>query len=238
MQEIPRGLTQKNVNREVFKVLTENIDLSIQKSILDVPCGDGTFSQFLKQSFPTVQMTGVDINPEAANKNIQFFNMTAHEYFEKEKQIERDAVVCISGVMCFDGLPELFQSFHSTLKPGGTLVLTNDNILTVRDRLNFMFFGNFKRFKLLYAKNEGNWNVVLPQGLFMFFQRNQFKNIKVKYTAMYYEDLLFLPVGILIYPFFLAHLLLKKNHLSRKDRLQLFPFRSLYCRHYVISAQK
>jgi hypothetical protein len=110
--------------------------------------------------------------------------------------------------------------------------------LTVRDRLNFLFFGNFKRFKLLYAKNEGNWNLVLPQAVFMFFQRHHFRNIKVKYTAMYFEDLLFLPFGILIYPIFLAQLLLKKGDLSRKDRLQLFPFSAFYCRHYVISAKK
>ena len=149
-----------------------------------------------------------------------------------------DIITCISGVMCFDGLPTLFSSFFSALKKDGMLVITNDNIMTVRDRLNFLLFGHFKRFKLLYATNEGNWNVVLPQALVSLLKRNGFHKWDVKYTAIYYEDFFFLPLALIIYPLFLINLILTKSDLSQKERLVLFPFRMLISRHYVVTAEK
>ena len=238
MQDIPRGLTQKGVNREVFKSLSANIDFSTPREILDIPCGEGVFAAFLKQKFPNLKITGVDLRTGAKDKDIIFHNLKAQDYLSTYQPKNLDAILCVSGVMCFDGLPDLFSSFHSALKPGGILIITNDNILTIRDRLNFLFFGHLKRFKLLFDKNEGNWNLVLPQALFMFLERNGFRKISVKYTATYNEDLIFVPLALIVYPLFLISLLLRKSPISVKDRMQLFPFGMFYNRHYVITAQK
>ena len=235
---IPKGNTQKGVNQEVYRLLAETFDLAKALKMIDVPCGDGTYAGFIKKNHPQVQMIGVDFFENVKNQDFEFHAASAQEYFKNEKPQQVDAITCISGVMCFDGIVDLFQAFHQSLKAGGLLVVTNDNIMTVRDRLSFLFFGQFKRFKLCYEKNEGNWNLVLPQALRMLFMRHEFKNIKVKYTSTYTEDFLFLPLAILIYPFFFAYLMTRKSPISRSDRWQLFPFQALLARHYVICAEK
>lgn len=235
---IPKGNTQKGVNHHIYHLLEKGVDLKKPLKMIDVPCGDGTFAAFIKKNHPQVQMTGIDFFADAKNQGFEFFKASAHDYFRDQKPTNVDVLTCISGIMCFDGIVELFHAFHQALKPGGLLVVTNDNVMTVRDRLSFLFFGQFKRFKLCYEKNEGNWNLVLPQALRMLFVRHKFKNINVKYTSTYTEDYLFLPLALLIYPFFFIYLMTRKNPMSRAERRKLFPFSSLLARHYVISGEK
>ena len=235
---VPKGNTQKGVNQQVYRFLSEGADLARPLKMIDVPCGDGIYADFIKKRHPQSQLTGVDFFTNAKDQNFDFHKLKAHEYFDQQKPKDIDVITCISGVMCFDGIVDLFEAFDQALKPGGLLIVTNDNVMTIRDRLSFLIFGQFKRFKLLYAKNEGNWNLVLPQALRMLFQRHGFKNIKVKYTSTYSEDYLFLPLAILVYPVFLLYLMTRKSDLSQVQRRQLFPFQVLLARHYVISGQK
>lgn len=214
------------------------MDLKKPLKMIDVPCGDGTYAAFIKKNHPQVQIIGIDFFANAANQGFEFYKASAHNYFRDQKPADIDVLTCISGIMCFDGIVDLFNAFHQTLKSGGLLVVTNDNVMTVRDRLSFLFFGQFKRFKLCYETNEGNWNLVLPQALHMLFVRHKFKNITVKYTSTYAEDYLFFPLAILIYPVFFIYLMTRKSPISRRDRKKLFPFQSLLARHYVVSGEK
>lgn len=239
MKSVPRASTQKNVNQVVFKSIASRLEANTTEQLMiDAPCGNGEFAQYLMSVFPKLKVIGVDLFTEVAAKNFEFYKMSAHDFFKQQKPSSVDIITCISGVMCFDGIPELMSSFYSSLKPKGILVLTNDNIMTIRDRLNFLFFGHFKRFKLLYSKKEGNWNLILPQALVAHLQNKGFQNLRIKYTAIYIEDLFLLPFAICIYPIFLTYLLLLKNQMSFKQRLELFPFRMLISRHYVITAEK
>ncbi len=235
---IPKGNTQKGVNRQVYCYLSQSMDLKQPLKMIDVPCGDGTFAEFIKKNHPQVQMTGIDFSPSVTAKNFAFHKALAHDFFRSEKPSNVDVITCISGVMCFDGITELFQMFHQALKSGGALIVTNDNVMTIRDRLSFIFFGQFKRFKLCYGKYEGNWNLVLPQALQMLFERHDFKKFQVSYTSIYTEDYLFFPLAILIYPVFFVYLMTRKSHLSRPQRRNLFPFKSLLARHYVMFGRK
>ena len=239
MKSIPRASTQKNVNHVVFKSIVSRLESGKREKLLvDAPCGSGEFAHYLRDIFPNLNVIGVDLFTEVSDKNFEFHKMSAHDFFKKQKPASVDIITCISGIMCFDGIPELMSTFFSALKPEGILVITNDNIMTIRDRLNFLFFGHFKRFKLLYAKAEGNWNIILPQALVAQLYKNGFQNLHVKYTSTYVEDLALLPIAAIIYPIFLIYLLLLKNQMSLKDRIELFPFRMLISRHYIVTAEK
>ncbi|MEK6628708.1 MAG: class I SAM-dependent methyltransferase [Bdellovibrionota bacterium] len=239
MKSIPKANTQKNVNQVVYESLVSKLEFgSADKLLVDAPCGNGEFAKFLRDKYPNLEIKAVDLFTEVADTNIQFYKLSAHDFFALQKPASADFITCISGVMCFDGIPNLITLFFKALRPSGTLVLTNDNIMTMRDRLHFLFFGHFKRFKLLYSINEGNWNIVLPQAIVSLLQENGFKNIRIKYTSVYAEDLLFLPLAILVYPIFALYLLLRKSHLSIGERFELFPFQSLISRHYVITSEK
>lgn len=240
--KIPRGNTQKNVNKVVVTQLIHHY--SQQKKLssvqhLDLPCGEGQLAKALTEVFPTAQVTAVDLFTNVpAMPRVQFSRMGVADFLSDAEPEKFHSISCVSGVMCFDGLPELFQYSSNCLKSGGLLVVSNDNVLTVRDRLSFLFFGELKRFKILYKTHEGNWNAVLPQALFMFFERSGFKNIQIQYTSFYVEDLLFLPLAILLFPLMILRLALARTHLPFQQRMALFPFWSLMGRHYVMSGIK
>lgn len=239
MKSIPRGSTQKNVNQVVYNSIAAKLENNTQAQVMvDAPCGAGEFAQYLGGNFPSLKVIGVDLFTEASGKNFEFHKSSAHGFFRQQQPASVDIITCISGIMCFDGISELVSLFYSALKKNGILVITNDNIMSVRDRLNFLFFGHFKRFKLLYAKNEGNWNVILPQAIISQLQKNGFQKWNVRYTSIYNEDFFFLPLALLIYPVFLSYLLLAKSEMSVAERFKLFPFRMLISRHYVITAEK
>lgn len=242
MNEMKIGNTQRGVSLGVMETLQrrlgEKAHTSSALSMVDVPCGEGEFAQYAVSKVPSLKIVGVDFFANAAGKVQQFFKLRAQEYFRSQKPSDLDVVTCISGVMCFDGIEELFHQFYESLKSGGLVIVTNDNFMTLRDRFNFFFFGRFKRFKLCYDVNEGNWNSISPQGIWMLLERQKFKKIEVKYTSVYPEDYLFLPLALVVYPVFFAYLLLHKSRMPKDQRLVLFPFKSLLARHYIVSAIK
>ena len=196
MIKVPKGNTQKDVSAEVFKILDSSEPRSLA-TIIDVPCGDGTFAKFLKDSFPEAHVVGVDKFCEVPDRRIEFFKLGAQDFFRSQCPKNIDAITSISGVMCFDVTEELLSLVHAALKKNGLVVITNDNIMTVRDKLNFLFFSHFKRFKLTFAKHEGNWNLLLPQAVYMLLERHNFRVQSIRYTSIYVEDWIFLPYTIL-----------------------------------------
>ncbi|OYZ12796.1 MAG: hypothetical protein B7Y39_18865 [Bdellovibrio sp. 28-41-41] len=235
--KVPRGNTQKGVNETVVRLLSENVDFTVPSVLLDIPCGAGEFARYLQSSYPRLKVVGVDIikHPDV---NFEFHQMEAHTYLKNVSPESFNVITCVSGIMCFDQIRDLFACFHGALNSSGLLIVTNDNFMTVRDRLNFIFFGCFKRFKLIYNNNEGIWNILPPQALAMHLRRNNFKNIRFEYASVYMEDWPLIPLALIVYPFFLTYLILLKSDLSIRERLNLFPLKSLIGRHYVVVARK
>jgi len=48
-------VSNKRITDEIFKLIPKNIN-----SIIDIGCGDGTFSNSLKSRFPSIEVTGID----------------------------------------------------------------------------------------------------------------------------------------------------------------------------------
>lgn len=237
--DVPRGSTQKNVNQIVYEVIRKKAELSGKAmDFLDVPCGHGVFADFIKKQFPNFNVTGIDLFEKPDNPKFNFHQTKAQYFLTENKSNKYDIITCISGIMCFDGAGDFFNTIWPALNENGVFVVTNDNVLTVRDRIHYLLFGHLKRFRLLYATNEGNWNVIMPQGVGMLLERAGFTNIQYKYTSVYFEDLILLPIALVIYPIFLAYLLLFKSKKTAVERMKIFPFISLIARHYVVVAQK
>lgn len=236
MESIERGNTQDGVNKEIIQFL-----LSLQKpelKLFDLPCGDGTFLKNLKSFLPQAQLKGADLYATPRAEIAAHCVKAASSDWSHLKGQSQDVVSCISGVMCFDNASEVFQQASQHVKTGGFLIVTNDNVLTVRDRLSFLFFGRLKRFKKLYTSTEGNWNVMLIQGLWKLFQQNGFQLKEVRYTSLRMEDWFFLPLAILLYPLELGYLVSQKSELSIRERRRLFPFKSMLARHYIMIGER
>jgi len=236
---ITKGNTQKGVNKAILRFLYGHSHQHPVRSLLDAPCGQGDFLRSFQTVFPGSHMEGFDLFCEPLPEVRPYFKKADFKnLFQNLKSSQFDVITNISGVMVADQVSDFISEAKKHLNPNGILVLTNDNILTVRDRLSFLLFGRLKRFKLFFSPEEGNWNVVLIQGLWKQLKSNGFDIQKVEYTSFYLEDFLFFPLALLMYPLMWLHLLFGKGEMDFHSRKMLFPFSALLARHYVIYAQK
>lgn len=237
--EIPRGNTQDEVNHKVFEALLKRYQTNEKLKVLEIPSGEGFFLETFHRIFPQAELLGADpfVEPVASIKHFTV-KKTADELLSEMKEQKFDLMICVSGVMCFDGIHKFIRQTSASLKEGGRFILTNDNILTARDRLSFLTFGRVKRFKLLYDFEERNWNIMPIQALWMLWHQNRIELEEVIFAPIKPEDWLTLPIALLLFPFQMLYLATQKSRLSFSERYRLFPFKSLLARHYIMIGKK
>ncbi|WP_426060125.1 class I SAM-dependent methyltransferase [Hymenobacter sp. B1770] len=238
--DVPRGNTQKNVNREVLRLVLERSGLGPTSKVLDTSCGDGEFLTALRRYWPAASLTGCDIKPTLpAVAGLRYEQVDLTQPFDlTDSGKPFDLITSISGVMMFGNTRTFIESCVRQLRPGGVLVVTNDNVLAVRDRLSYLFLGRVRRFKLLFNHDEAITQFVQQQELKRLLERNGVELQEVVYTSFYAEDLLFLPFALLVFPFQWFYLRRLRNHTGHALRQQLFGFRSLLGRHYILVGRK
>ena len=244
LAEVPRGNTQKNVNRAVLAdLLTHEAARLGQPGLrwLDAPCGEGEFLTQVRRFFPQADLSGVDVRPAApavpgAPVHYQVADLSRAVPFADAPPF--DVLTSISGIMCFANTAQFIGGCAQRLRPGGLLLVSNDNCLTVRDRLSYLFSGRVRRFKLLFEPHEGNFQLVQHQELKRLFDVHGIALKRVVYTAFYTEDLLYLPLALLLWPWQWWQLRRARSSTSQALRQQLFGFKSLLYRHYFFVGEK
>ncbi len=229
--DIPQGLTQKNVNRDIItSLINKNI-----KNCLDIPCGNGDFIRVLQRFLPSVNCLGVDIN-NPRNKDFNFKKADITQSLNLAKKY--DLITSISGVT------ELYDSYSficnlkKYLTDDGLLIITNDNSHTIKSRLYFLFFAKISRFSLLLDANSPTFKQISIAELLKILAENNLKLTAVRYTAFYYEDLIFLPLAIIIYPIQKLYLSFCCKNFTKGIKKKLFPFKSLFAKHYILYIKK
>lgn len=236
---IERGNTQDGVNVEVIRSLQRIYpDSTASFSILDLPAGQGSFLRAVRSYFKNSQIKGVDLFADPYPDIAPHFTRGSSANWDFAENKKFEVISCISGVMCFDNVNHLFEQASSHLSTGGHFMVTNDNILTVRDRLSFLFLGRIRRFRKIYRVDEGNWNVMLIQALWKLYRSHGFQVESVTYTSRRPEDHLLWPLAVLIYPFEFLSLCFTKSEMPLRERIQLFPPLALISRHYVMVGKK
>jgi hypothetical protein len=240
MIKIADGNTAVGVNQRIidFLLSREQLTPGFLNKALDLPCGEGKFMVGLKDCFPGVQVQGKDLYSTPIPEAKPFFFRAGVDRWETHQPGEFDLITCISGVMVFDDLDRFFNSCSSHLKDDGWLIVTNDNVMTLRDRLSWLLWGRLRRFKKFYDLHEGNWNVVLIQALVRLLQRNNLTIEKIEYVNARWEDWIFAPLAVVLYPLQLWTLRKAPPSIPMNLRRQMFSWQSFFARHYVIYAQK
>lgn len=237
---IPRGNTQKHVNREVLRYLLERSGLNPAGRVLDVPCGAGELLTLLRQYWPAATLAGCDLRPDApALPGLHYRPADLSQPFAADPAGPPfDLITSVSGVMMFGNTQTFVASCAGQLRPGGQLLITNDNVLTVRDRLSYLFTGRVRRFKLLFGPDEAITQLVQHQELLRLLTGQGLRVREVVYTSFYTEDLPFALLALLLYPVQWLYVRGLRHPASQALRRQLFGFRSLVCRHYIVVAEK
>lgn len=244
LAQVPRGNTQKHVNRAVLRdLLTHEATRLGRPGLrwLDAPCGAGEFLEQVRRFFPQADLSGTDVRADApavpgAPVRYQPADLSRGVPFAEAAPF--DVVTSISGIMCFANTAQFVGQCAERLAPRGVLLVSNDNCLTVRDRLSYLFSGRVRRFRLLFEPDEGNFQLVQHQELKRLFDINGIELQRVVYTSFYTEDLLYLPLALLLWPWQWWQLRRARSCTGHALRQQLFGFKSLLYRHYFFVGEK
>jgi SAM-dependent methyltransferase len=237
--EIANGNTQKGVNKNIIQILQAFAKHQSLMQILDIPCGQGDLARALQVYFPKAAIIGADIATiESTVGNISFFKLDASKPFSAPNGAQFDAILSVSGVMDFDNTGCFIETCSNLTRENGIFIVSNDNIATLRDRLSFLFFGRFRRFRLFVQPGGPTYNPIPLQLLYKILKDKKFDVLSVKYCSAFPEDFLLLPFAAIFYLFQVAYLLKEKSVVPYRERLKLFPWQSMIYRHYIIEARR
>lgn len=236
--DVERGETERKVNKRVLEELVNKIPQDTPIKALDLPCGDLLFLSYLKQVFPNANTTGADICVPEPMPGIQFIKMDLTREFEIPREEQFDLITSISGVMMFSNTQSFIENCSARLKKSGTIIISNDNSMTIMDRFRSMLFGRVRKFNPIYEDHEAMVQNVPAMELIRLLRIHGIGIENIEYTSFYKRDLLYLPIAILIYPLQYLYLLRMKSPTAREFRWKIYPFRHLLYRHYFITGRK
>lgn len=234
LAEVPRGNTCAGVNREIIGYLVRRFGADSLASCLDLPCGEGDFISSLKRYMPRWRIAGADIaQPRGTDHEFRTFDASKADPLPFPGR-RFDVVTCISGVMEFDNTLAFFERVRESLADDGIFVVTNDNILTVRDRLLYLVSGRFVQYPFATEPGTPTWKIVPLQNLLRLLGDGGFAIEEHRYVPVRPKDRLWSPLALLIWLF-------GRLFSTGKDRNCIFDrlsFASLLSRHYILVCRK
>jgi len=237
--KVERGETQKDVNTTVLKELVNRFDTRGTFKAMDMPCGDGSFLNYIHTLFPNTELSGADIVlPARIPDKSKCYTIDLTKDFDIPKSETFDLITSISGVMMFGNTQNFIENCSNRLKKDGLFVLTNDNSSTIIDRLAFLFLGRHRQFPLLHESDHGITQNLSLQELIRLLRIYEFEVTKVEFTSFYLKDLKYLPIALLVAPFQYLYVKTLKSSVNKDVIGQMFGFKQLFYKHYIIYAKK
>lgn len=238
LDQIPKGNTCHGVNRAVVETLMADDAERVGQRILDIPCGHGVLMKVLREFFPRAVVKGADLCPAPGMPVDEVAAVDASRPFAIFQEKKFDVITSVSGIMEFHNTRQFFETCGEHLMPGGLLLVTNDNIFTVRDRLAYLFYGRTRLFRLLVSPKLATWKPIPTQCLVRMLNDAGFVIESMRYVSARPKDWLLLPLAVLLWPFQWAQLQAEKAALPENLRKMMFPFTALIYRHCVVVCRK
>jgi 2-polyprenyl-3-methyl-5-hydroxy-6-metoxy-1,4-benzoquinol methylase len=238
LDSIPTGLTCEGVHRAIVEyLLTENQNMT-GVNMLDIPCGNGELISSLRRFFPAANVRGCDLEKPAMLTTDDFAFVDASRTFVVFPDRKFDYVFSVSGVMEFDNTLQFFENCYHHLREGGQFIVTNDNLVTIRDRLSYFWLGKARQFQLFVNQGQETWKLIPIHNLIRILRDAGFTIRKLDYVSVRPKDWLLLPLALLIYPIQAVYIRLTRNSMTLAEKYSMYPFRSLLYRHYIIVCDK
>ena len=234
LDNIPRGNTIPGVSRLVVKRLFAFLREKHNARVLDIPCGKGEFLDSLKRMKPDAVTIGADIKIPNDSFSHKFHQIDASQPLAIDRSVKFDAISCISGVMEFDNTLLFFEQIGDLLSPEGEFLVTNDNLLTVRDRTLYFLFGRFRQYRHSTRSGTPTWKIIPLQNLIRILSEARFKVVRIIYVSPKLTEWLWLPLAIPIYLAQYAYVKFANVDVEEQMVREMFPFISLLSRHYVL----
>ena len=114
-------------------------DLGFGPSIMDAPAGKGTLSAELVQI--GFQVTACDLHPERiAVPGIRCERVDLSEPFPFTAE-QFDGIACLEGIEHLEDQYRFMRECWRVLRPGGKILITTPNILSLKSRIAWLFTG-------------------------------------------------------------------------------------------------
>ena len=230
LRDIPRGNTCPGVNELILEHILRSSKNAAGLRLLDIPCGKGEFLDTVAKVAPNFKTYGVDISVPSGKTVHEIISADLSRPGMLDLSGQFDIVTCISGVMEFDNTLSFFEGIRDLLTHDGEFIVSNDNILSVPDRISYFLFGRFRQYRLRWEPGEPTWKVVTINNLHRILADAGFDVIEVRYVTPKAAEWLWFPIAAII---FAMQRLIERN----KATLQMVPFISLFSRHYVLFCQ-
>ena len=238
MTSIPTGMTCAGVHRTVIEHLLHEDGPTSEKRILDIPCGNADLMWSLRSFFPGADVRGCDLTKPSTLHDDDFSSVDASRPFHVFPERKFDRIVSVSGVMEFDNTLQFFETCHAHLKENGHLVVTNDNVVAMRDRISYLLLGKTRRFQMFVDIEAPTWKLIPLYNLLRVLDMAGFRLRRLEYVSSGWKDWLLLPLALLVYPVQQLYIRLTRNPMSLAQKRHMYPFKSLLCSHYVVFCDK
>ena len=129
--------------REAVRRRVLSLGLPAGAKLLDAPCGPGTLTEALGAA--GLDCWGADVDPEAQGKlgdKFRLADLTATLPWADESF---DAVICVEGIEHLENRFAFLREVRRLLRPGGILLVTTPNTVSLRSRARFLGSGFYHR---------------------------------------------------------------------------------------------
>ena len=176
------GLAPEPRFNEVLTVLGELRG----ERLLDIGCGDGTFTVLLKEALKAEEAVGIEIAPEAITaieqKGIKAYQLDIDEQSLPFDNAYFDVVYCGEVIEHLFNPDHLLEELHRVLKPEGIGVITTPNLAGWPSRLALLL--GYQPYSTAVSPNHESAGKLLIKG-----DEGQWGHIRV-FTARAFKELL------------------------------------------------
>jgi len=138
---MPKEMAIRGTHDKVIATLADEIDFKTAPLVLDVGAGAGALSTKLKAAGLNVTACDLDVDnfDVPGVKCLQVDGAGIWPYEDNSL----DAVLAVEVLEHIDGHEPFFSEAARVLKPGGKLLFTTPNMLSLKSRIRFLFTGTF-----------------------------------------------------------------------------------------------